>query len=64
MSTRSYEELITIPDYDGRIKYLQTNNVIGEDTFGGSRMLNQMFYKHLDVMLLFEIRITTWEFQV
>jgi len=45
MSTRTYEELMSIPDYDGRIKYLQTNNVIGEDTFGGSRILNQIFYK-------------------
>ena len=45
MSTRTYEELMSIPDYDGRIKYLQTNNIIGEDTFGGSRILNQIFYK-------------------
>lgn len=45
MSIRTYKELITIPDYDGRIKYLQTNNIIGEDTFGGSRILNQIFYK-------------------
>nr|DAP29379.1 MAG TPA: HNH endonuclease bacteriophage, HNH Endonuclease, DNA.52A [Caudoviricetes sp.] len=45
MNIRTYEKLIRIPDYDGRIKYLQTNNVIGEDTFGGSRILNQTFYK-------------------
>lgn len=52
MNTRCYSELVSIPDYEDRIKYLQTNNVIGEDTFGGSRQLNQDFYRSEDWKIL------------
>lgn len=41
---KTYSELITLPTFEERFKYLQTNSVIGEMTFGGWRYLNQMIY--------------------
>lgn len=41
---RTYSELITIPDYRGRVKYLETRSGVGEDTFGWLRYLNQQLY--------------------
>lgn len=43
--TRSYSELITIPDFKERFKYLSLKGKIGEATFGSHRYLNQMLYK-------------------
>lgn len=42
--TRSYSELITIPDFDERYEYLKTGSQIGAATFGFERHLNQNFY--------------------
>lgn len=41
---KSYSELITIPTFEERIRYLQTAQQIGERSFGGDRYLNQAFY--------------------
>lgn len=40
-----YTELISIPRFEDRIKYLKLNSRVGEDTFGFDRYLNQVFYK-------------------
>lgn len=45
MALKTYLELINIPDFFERIQYLQTYNVVGQETFGGQRWLNQVFYK-------------------
>lgn len=45
MIIRSYSELIKIPDFVGRFKYLQLKGQIGKDTFGYERYLNQFFYR-------------------
>lgn len=42
---KTYSELIRIPDFYDRIKYLQTENYVGEATFGGHRYLNQILYQ-------------------
>lgn len=42
---RSYSELITLPTFEERFKYLQLNGKVGEDTFGFDRYLNQIFYR-------------------
>lgn len=42
---KTYSELITIPTFEERVKYLQTNSVVGDISFGGSRMLNQTLYR-------------------
>lgn len=41
---RTYSELITIPTFIGRYQYLRLGGVVGEETFGFDRYLNQMFY--------------------
>lgn len=42
---RTYSELITIPTFIDRFRYLQLNGRVGEDTFGFERYLNQVFYR-------------------
>ena len=44
MSIRTYSELITLPTFEERFRYLQLGGKVGEDTFGHDRYLNQMFY--------------------
>lgn len=41
---RTYSELVTFPTFEERYKYLKLDGVIGEDTFGFDRYLNQKFY--------------------
>lgn len=41
---KTYTELLEIPDYIGRVEYLETHSNIGETTFGWSRYLNQALY--------------------
>ena len=47
MSTiiRTYSELITLPTFEERYRYLRLGGKVGEDTFGFDRYLNQIFYK-------------------
>jgi hypothetical protein len=42
---KRYSELIQIPSLEGRFEYLKCPGVVGEDTFGGYRYLNQDFYR-------------------
>jgi hypothetical protein len=44
MNTKRYSELITIPTYEERFKYLQLKGAVGNDTFGYDRYLNQILY--------------------
>ena len=46
MSTiiRTYSELIPLPTFEERYRYLKLNGRVGEDTFGFDRYLNQIFY--------------------
>ena len=44
MKNRTYSELIEIPTFEERYKYLKLSGVIGEETFGFDRYLNQVFY--------------------
>lgn len=45
MTIRTYSELITLPTFEERFKYLKLNGKVGEETFGFDRYLNQIFYK-------------------
>lgn len=45
MNTKRYSELILLPTFEERYKYLQLNGVIGDETFGFDRYVNQMFYR-------------------
>lgn len=42
---RTYSELITLPTFEERFRYLKLGGKIGEDTFGFDRYLNQVFYR-------------------
>lgn len=42
--TRSYSELIEIPDFEDRYRYLREHSEVGVATFGYERWLNQQFY--------------------
>lgn len=42
---RTYSELITLPTFEERYRYLRLGGKIGDETFGFDRYLNQIFYK-------------------
>lgn len=44
MITRSYSELITIPTFEERYRYLRLRGRVGRETFGHDRYLNQVLY--------------------
>jgi hypothetical protein len=44
MSIKTYSELITIPTFEERFQYLKMQGMVGEETFGYDRYLNQLFY--------------------
>ena len=41
---RTYSELITLKTFRERFEYLKLGGLVGADTFGYDRYLNQMFY--------------------
>lgn len=41
---RTYSELITLPTFEERYRYLRLTGRVGEDTFGFDRYLNQILY--------------------
>ena len=45
MNIKKYSELILLPTFEERYKYLQLNGIIGDETFGFDRYINQMFYR-------------------
>lgn len=42
---KTYSELIRLPTFEERFRYLKLGGRVGEDTFGFDRWLNQRFYK-------------------
>lgn len=42
---RSYSELIKLPTFEERYRYLKLGGKVGENTFGHARYLNQIFYQ-------------------
>lgn len=49
---RTYSELITLPTFKERFEYLRLNRIVGKDTFGFDRYMNQIFYKSREWQLL------------
>jgi len=45
MSYLTYDELIKLPTFEERFKYLQLKGQCSIETFGGHRLLNQMLYR-------------------
>jgi hypothetical protein len=44
MKTRRYSELVGLRTFDDRFDYLELRGVVGEQTFGFDRWINQRFY--------------------
>lgn len=44
-SILSYSELITLPTFVERYRYLKQSGIVAEETFGGHRYLNQAYYR-------------------
>ena len=42
---RTYTELLTFNTFEERFEYLKLGGIVGEETFGFDRYLNQMFYR-------------------
>lgn len=42
---KTYSELISLPTFEERYAYLRLSGIVGEDTFGFDRYLNQKFYR-------------------
>ncbi len=48
LKTLTYSELSMLPTFDERYNYLKLVGVVGEDTFGFDRYLNQRFYNSVE----------------
>lgn len=48
MKNKSYSELIRLPTYLERFRYLQINGAVGAETFGYDRYLNQILYRTVE----------------
>lgn len=42
---RTYSELIKLSSFEERFDYLKLNGAVAQETFGGHRWLNQIFYQ-------------------
>lgn len=45
MSIKTYSELMLLPTFEERFRYLQLNGSVCKETFGFDRYLNQNFYR-------------------
>lgn len=45
IQNRLYSNVIKIDSFIERYRFLKLNNIVGEETFGSDRYLNQKFYK-------------------
>ena len=48
MTIKTYSELIELPTFKERYKYLRLIGRVGKDTFGFDRYLNQNFYRSIE----------------
>lgn len=52
MKLRTYSELIRLSTFKERFEYLELNGIVGADTFGFDRYMNQEFYKSKEWLIL------------
>ena len=45
---KTYSELVTLPTFRERFRYLKIGGRVGEETFGWDRKINQYFYQRSD----------------
>lgn len=44
-SIRCYSELVLLPTFEERYRYLRLSGAVGQETFGFDRYMNQFFYR-------------------
>lgn len=44
-SIKCYSELVLLPTFEERFQYLRLDGVVGQETFGFDRYMNQYFYR-------------------
>lgn len=44
-SIKCYSELVLLPTFEERFRYLRLDGVVGQETFGFDRYMNQYFYR-------------------
>lgn len=44
MNIKTYSELVTLPTFEQRYEYLRLDGLVGVETFGFDRYINQKFY--------------------
>lgn len=44
-SIRCYSELVLLPTFEERFQYLRLDGIVGQETFGFDRYMNQYFYQ-------------------
>lgn len=42
---RCYSELVLLPTFEERFQYLRLDGIVGQETFGFDRYMNQYFYR-------------------
>lgn len=45
MNIKTYSELSSLSTFEERYNYLRLNGMVGQDTFGFDRYMNQIFYR-------------------
>ena len=45
MANRRYSELVLLPTFEERYRYLRVPGFVGQETFGFDRYMNQFFYR-------------------
>ncbi len=58
MGIRTYSELSNLKTFEERYRYLQLDGVIGKETFGFDRFLNQDFYRSQEWKRIRDLVIT------
>ena len=44
-SIKCYSELVLLPTFEERFQYLRLDGIVGQETFGFDRYMNQYFYR-------------------
>ncbi len=45
---RTFKQLLTLPTFEERFRYLKLDGKVGQDTFGFDRYINQKFYRSIE----------------
>lgn len=58
MKIKCYSELILLPTFQDRYQYLRLDGLVGKETFGFDRYMNQVFYRSPEWRRIRDIVIT------